>query len=410
VVDERLPRVGDVLGGKYRVERLIARGGMGAVFVAVHEVTGGRVALKWLLADDHDVEASHRLIREARAAARVRHPNVVAVYDIGEHAGSLFLVMELLDGETLAALLKRKGRLDVQETLEILLPTLRAVHAAHRSHVIHRDLKPSNVFLCADEAGHGRVPRVLDFGISKLVATPEDPEYSLTQTGAVIGTPYYMAPEQLAGRDIDHRIDIYALGVMLYQALGGRLPFDDTNYNALVVMIATTVPVPLSTLRPDLPRALCAVVEKAMARQRDDRYASTTELMEALQLATQPANPPSATAPSKSSRAPLGIALTLGLASAVALAWWLLDARSVPTVAVEPEPARVRAEAAPTAAPSPAPSVPEPPTAAAPVPEPTEPPKARTPRKRKRVTEAAAVAPTPTADPAAPVSISADQF
>jgi serine/threonine protein kinase len=281
--DGSLPKPGDVVAGKYRIDEFIGRGGMGAVLAATHQVTGRRMALKWVLPDPgQDAEATHRIVREARAAARVRHPNVVDVYDVGEHDGSLFLVMELLEGETLHARLKADGALDPHTTLSLLLPALRAVEAAHRNHVIHRDLKPSNICLCHDSESTEVTPRVLDFGISKILSTSGDGERSLTRTGAVLGTPHYMAPEQLTGDDADESADIYALGVILYQCLTGRLPFQDRNYNALVLQIATATPASVLALAPQVPAALSVVVMSAMARDPGDRFANVTELVAAL--------------------------------------------------------------------------------------------------------------------------------
>jgi serine/threonine protein kinase len=295
--DRRLPCAGDVIAGKYRVDEFIARGGMGAVLAATHLITGRRMALKWLLPHtETDAEATHRLVREARAAARVRHPNVVDVYDVGEHDGSLFLVMELLEGDTLHARLEAGGALDARTTLALLLPALRGVEAAHRSRVVHRDLKPSNIFLCRDPHGGEVTPRVLDFGISKVLRATGDDDRSLTWTGAVLGTPQYMALEQLTGGDVDARTDVYALGVILYQCLTARLPFHDRNYNALVVQIATATPPAITALAPRTPPGLAAIVMRAMARDSAARFASVSALSEALrpfcneaQAATAPA-------------------------------------------------------------------------------------------------------------------------
>jgi serine/threonine-protein kinase len=320
--DTRLPRTGDVIAGKYRVDGFIARGGMGAVLSATHQVTGRRLALKWLLCDPaHDAEASHRLVREARAAARVRHPNVVDVYDIGEHEGALFLVMELLQGDTLSALLHARGKLDVQTTLELLLPTMHGVEAAHRGRVLHRDLKPSNIFLCRTDDSPEVTPRVLDFGISKIVTEAGDGERSLTRTGAALGTPQYMASEQLVSEDVDERADVYALGVIAYQCLSGRLPFQDTNYNALVLKIATATPPALGQLVPGLPPRLGAVVMRAMARDPGARFGNVAELIVALAPSQRPAARDGR--PARSGRAWVLVAATAALLAMLA-AWVIL--------------------------------------------------------------------------------------
>ena len=283
-IDERLPRAGELVADTYRIEGLIGRGGMGAVLAATHTGTGQRVALKWMLSDPrHNENARHRFSREAMAMARVKHPNVIDVYDVGEHEGTAFLVMELLEGDTLAALLKERGVLGARQTLDLLLPAMRGIEAAHEHHIVHRDLKPSNIFIGRDPNSGATVSRVVDFGISKVVAGADDMERSLTETGFVLGTPHYMAPEQLKGEPIDVRADIYALGVILYRSLAGRLPFRETNYNALVVQIATSSPPALSELRPHLPQKLSAAVMRAMAREREQRFQSVRELVAALE-------------------------------------------------------------------------------------------------------------------------------
>ena len=284
ISDALLPRPGNVVGGKYRIDGFVARGGMGAVLAATHEITGRRVALKWMLPQPgQDAEATHRVVREARAAARVRHPNVVNVYDVGEHDGAMFLVMELLEGETLHALLKREGPLDPRTALALLLPAMRGVEAAHQRMVIHRDLKPSNIFLSREHGAREPTPQVLDFGISKIMSTAGDGEHSLTRTGAVLGTPHYMAPERLTDEPTDARADVYSLGVILYQCLAGRLPFQETNYNALVMQIGMATPPTVAELVPGVPAGLSAVVMRAMAREAERRFSSVVALGDALQ-------------------------------------------------------------------------------------------------------------------------------
>jgi len=340
--DARLPQPGEVVAGKYRVDGFIARGGMGAVLAATHVVTGRRLALKWVLPDaEQDAEATLRVLREARAAARVRHPNVVDVYDVGEHDGSLFLVMELLEGETLHARLKAEGALDPRTTLTLLMPALRAVEAAHASHVIHRDLKPSNIFLCRDSAHADVTPRVLDFGISKIVAASGDGERSLTRTGAVLGTPHYMAPEQLTGDDADARADIYALGVILYQCLTGRLPFHDDNYNALVLQIATATPVPVVEVAPHVPKGLSAVVMRAIARDASARFPSVAALTSALLPFAEPSR--TGDGPTGAARRSRLWLVTLAVCVVTAIAAWAGLRR-----ARETEPSPPTADSAPT--------------------------------------------------------------
>lgn len=274
----QLPKPGELIGEKYRVERLLGLGGMGAVYEATHRVTGKRFALKLLLPEltTRD-DVVKRFIREAQVAGRFQHPNVVEVYDIGEHGKSFFMVMELLLGESLALLLEREERLPVDVSCKLMVQCLDGLAAAHGAGIIHRDLKPANIFLCPTRGG-GFVAKVLDFGISKLTDAPGIPKATTTDTGTVMGTPFYMAPEQLRSRGVDHRVDIYALGVTLYQLLSGRQPYIADNYPDLVIKIWTETPPALEVLAPDTPRELSAVVAKAMARSADDRYA-TTELM-----------------------------------------------------------------------------------------------------------------------------------
>ena len=286
-----MPKPGDLIAAKYRIEQLIGVGGMGAVFSATHQYTGKRVALKWMLPElAKDEDAVRRFMREARAAGRISHPNVVDVYDVGQHDDSYFLVMEYLQGEPLTSALARRD-LTPTEVLTLLLPAMRGVAAAHRQGVVHRDLKPDNIFLAYEEDGVRREAKVLDFGISKL-ASDDQPSMHLTRTGAVIGTPYYMSPEQIRGTgEIDHRSDVYAFGVILYESLGGRVPFMAETYGALVLEIATGTPTPLTELVPNLPVELSRIVLRAMARDVNARYASMDELAAALEPFTRPSMP-----------------------------------------------------------------------------------------------------------------------
>lgn len=427
-----LPPPGTVVGGRYCVEELIGCGGMGAVLAATHRVTGRRVALKWLLHDpDHDAELTQRLVREARAAGRVRHENVVDVYDVGEHDGSLFLVMELLEGRTLSAHLEEHGVLPPPETLDILLPVMRGVQAAHESGVIHRDLKPGNIFLCRETGSVQVKPRVLDFGVSKIGKGIGD-EQSLTQSGAVMGTPYYMAPEQLADGHVDARSDVYALGVIAYQCLTGRLPYEARTFSAMVTQVATRDPVPISSLRPGLPQRLCATVMCALARDPAARIPSVTAFIEALTAATAPSPPVQATmvdpgAPAPSSKWRLAAAGLAAVAAAVGGWSWYsgvsrapdASAPPAPALAAAPEPLRPAALSVPAAS---APDAREPgslppaPAVAASPPPASAAPSARiavpAARRQKRVTPA----PGPGAEPKAPpatrssIKVSPDQF
>jgi serine/threonine-protein kinase len=282
--NQSMPRVGDVIAGKYTIEQLIGVGGMGAVFSALHKFTGKRVALKWMLPElARDSDAVQRFMREAHASGRINHPNVVDVYDVGQHEDSFFLVMEYLHGEPLTSALNRRD-MTPSETLELLLPAMRGVAAAHRQGVVHRDLKPDNIFLSYEEDGVRRQPKVLDFGISKLSNDGSGIDMRLTRTGAVVGTPYYMSPEQIRGlAGLDKRADIYSFGVILYESLTGRVPFHADTYGALVLEIATGTAPPPHELVPGLPVELAMIVMRAMAREAGQRFQDMESLVRALE-------------------------------------------------------------------------------------------------------------------------------
>ncbi|MEY4511710.1 MAG: hypothetical protein RLZZ450_3832 [Pseudomonadota bacterium] len=277
-----LPSPGTLVADKYQLESLLGEGGMGAVYRARHLLMDKAVALKWLRPElGASSDARERLIREARSVARLHHPNVVQVFDVDSYQGSLFMVMELLEGETFADLLA-KEKLTTQRVIRLLSGALAGLAAAHDKGIIHRDIKPENIFIVKDEEHPEGIAKLLDFGISKLdERTAGSPR--LTQTGLSIGTPLYMSMEQLTGTsEVDQRADIYSFGVVLYHALSGSLPFDGETFAGVVVSIATTTPPPLRRLRPDLSPALDRVVSKAMARHRHDRYANVSELLAAL--------------------------------------------------------------------------------------------------------------------------------
>lgn len=274
------PSVGDVILDKYRLEALLGEGGMGRVFVGENLLTGKLVALKCLLSGRSGSEEQLLRFRvEARAAGRIEHPNVIQVYDVLEDDGRTYLVMEKLNGEALSDLLDRERRLPVADAIGIALEAMRGLAAAHKAGVIHRDIKPANIFLCAGSAG-ARV-KVLDFGVSKLVdLTGMD----ITRTGAFVGTPHYMAPEQVRGLlDLDHRIDVYSLGAMLYEMLAGAPPFVAANFTSLLVEIATGTYLPVSVVRGDTGPELDAVLARALARNRDERYPDIDSFARALE-------------------------------------------------------------------------------------------------------------------------------
>jgi serine/threonine-protein kinase len=276
-----LPTIGEEIAGKYRVESILGQGGMGAVFAARNVLTGKRVAIKWLLPELAASTSRERLLREAQIAASIDHPNVVDIYDVGEHHGGLFLVMEYLRGRNLADVLAERGRLDPEELIALLVPAMRGVHAAHQAGVVHRDLKPENIIL--SESDGQIVPKVVDFGVSKTVGTSGVPHSSLTRTGALVGTPHFMALEQVDGTNlIDGRTDVYAFGVLLYRSLTGHFPFDGSSLGEVILKIGTKDPVPMRMLRADLPPELDNVVLRALLRDRSKRFPDLDELARAL--------------------------------------------------------------------------------------------------------------------------------
>lgn len=277
-----LPKKGDLIAGKYTVEGVLGQGGMGAVFEVCHRLTGKHFAVKWLLpALTGHTDAVRRFMREAQVAGRVDHPNVVEVYDVGQDGNSFYMVMELLQGEPLSRRLDRVRRLGLDEACRVLLPVMHGLHVAHGAGVIHRDLKPDNIYLCRTPL-ETEVPKVLDFGISKMSSLAGEVSAGVTKFGLVIGTPQYMSPEQLHGQAIDLRTDIYALGVILYEMLGGQVPYPGASFADLVLSVANEDPTPLGQLAPGLPPRLLELVDRAMSRNPDHRYSSVEEMGHAL--------------------------------------------------------------------------------------------------------------------------------
>ena len=270
-----MPRLGDVLASKYRLEQLLGSGGMGHVYRATNEDIGRAVAIK-VLRTEHATNPSHveRFLREARAANLVRHPNVVDVLDIGRDAdGSPFIVQELLNGRDLLTYVQEcGGTLTFAEIVEYVLPVVEAVSLAHAQGVVHRDIKPENVFL-ADAPGGKRIPKLLDFGISKIRSS-----IRTTEVGTMMGTPAYMSPEMIQGADADPRSDVWALGIMLFELLAGRYPFDEQDAPALFVMVVTKDMPSLAALVPRAHPDVSRIVERCLRRDPADRYATATEL------------------------------------------------------------------------------------------------------------------------------------
>jgi serine/threonine-protein kinase len=278
-----LPKPGDIVGGKYRVERKLGSGGMGAVFEVTHRVTSKRFAIKWLLPEvATEEDALKRFMREAQVAGRFEHPNVVEVYDIGQDGASFFMVMELLEGESLADRLGRLKQLTPQQACELLVPCMEGVAAAHAAGIVPRDLKPANMFVVAGRGREREHAKVLDFGISKLSTAPGIPDATLTRAGAVMGTPHYMAPEQMRAQPVDARADVYAFGVILYESLTGQRPFDAQTYADLVLQVLGESAKPLTAHVPALPEELSQAVLRAMARDPSERFDSLRDLVDAL--------------------------------------------------------------------------------------------------------------------------------
>ncbi|MCA9597109.1 MAG: serine/threonine protein kinase [Myxococcales bacterium] len=266
----------DLVAGKYALCGELGVGGSATVYEAEHALTGRRVALKILhreLGRHPQIQA--RFLAEARAAATVRHKNVVDIYDVGidEHDVA-YMVMELLSGETLAELLESRGPLPYPYACELMLQVLSALSAAHVAGIVHRDLKPTNVMVTHPEPDRPRV-KVLDFGIAKGIL---DRSEDALADGALLGTPVYMAPEQVLGREVDARADVYAAGVLLYELLSGVRPASGASPMELLTAVVRGRHTPLAELRPDLPEALTEVVEDALAVDPDDRPQSASAL------------------------------------------------------------------------------------------------------------------------------------
>jgi hypothetical protein len=277
---------GDVVDGRYRIIRVIGAGGMGVVYEVRHERTAQRLAMKCLHpACAADEEHVARFTREAVATTIIGSEHIVFVTDHGTTPeGGPYLVTEYLEGEDLERALRREGRLEPARAVGLVLQVCSALSAAHARGVVHRDLKPANLFLVRRE-GVGEWVKVLDFGVAKMCAAlPESA--SLTRTGATLGTPFYMAPEQYGGtKHVDHRADIYSIGVILYEMLSGQRPFTATTYEELYLKVVTESPLPLRGLVPGLeavPEQLERVVMRAIERDADARFSSVAELAEAL--------------------------------------------------------------------------------------------------------------------------------
>ena len=274
--------VGSTLSGRYLVTRKVGQGGMGAVYEATHTLIGKRVAVKVLLEKYAQREAIvARLKQEAQLASSVGNEHIIDITDFGTtEDGRTFVVMEFLEGESLAECLARDTRLPEQRILKIIYQTASALAAAHAKGIVHRDIKPENLFLLRRKDQD--FVKVVDFGISKSLraSSEEDEQPRLTQTGMVLGTPLYMSPEQARGDDeLDARVDIYALGVIMYETATGRVPFMGNNYLSVIAQVLNETPRPLRDERPEFSEEFEAIVMRAMAKDRSERYESANDML-----------------------------------------------------------------------------------------------------------------------------------
>ena len=285
---------GDVLAGKYRIERVLGQGGMGVVVAAMHLQLNQRVAIKLLL-EGATAEVVERFGREARAAVRLKCQHVARVIDVGELPnGAPYMVMEYLDGNDLSQIVRASGALSVADAVVYMLHVCEAIGEAHSLGIIHRDLKPANLFLTRAADGSSTV-KVLDFGISKTAEAEgaEGAGMSLTKTTAVLGSPLYMSPEQMkSARSADARSDIWSLGAIFYELLTGGVPFNAMTFTELVLMVNMETPRSIATIRNDVPPGLEAAALKCLEKKPDSRFANVAELA----FAIAPYGPPQAQA------------------------------------------------------------------------------------------------------------------
>lgn len=283
------PWTGKLLGGRYRLGNLLGEGGVGGVYEGVQEGLKRPVAVKVLLeGPNQEEQAMARLEREAMVIASLEHPNIVQVIDFQKSDdGPAFMVMDLLRGRSLNEVINDEGPMSAQRISFIVDQVLAALNVAHRAGVVHRDLKPHNIFLTSI-SGVDDVVKLLDFGVAKYIQQSEDKSQDLTKTGLVVGTPAYMAPEHLLGQKVDGRTDLYSLGVVLYRAVAKESPFSGANYNSLIVSIMRHAYPPLIKYRQDLDDGFMAVVERAMAKDADERFASAEQMRQALKPWSSP--------------------------------------------------------------------------------------------------------------------------
>ena len=282
------PLVGQVVEGRYRIIRQIGEGGMGVVYEAIHIAIEKRVALK-VLRDDFSAKADvvERFRQEAKAASRIGHEHIVDISDFGETPqGNGFFVMEMLVGEDLSGLLAKEKALPARRAAKIVIQCCKALGAAHAKGIVHRDMKPENIFMVRRDDEVEDFAKIVDFGIAKMndIETPGAPGRKLTKTGMIFGTPEYMSPEQAAGKQLDHRVDIYAMGVILYELLTGRVPFVGDTFMGVLTQHMFEQPPPLKSLNPDVlvPSNIEDIIFKALAKDPNQRFQTMDEMSRAL--------------------------------------------------------------------------------------------------------------------------------
>ena len=274
---------GSILNEKYQLVEQIGEGGMATVWRAVQISLDRPVAVKFIsVVGPSAPKYVERFLAEAKLAAAIRHRNVIDIVDFGTtDEGTAYMVLELLQGESLADRMARLPALTLGEIVNIAVLVLSGLQAVHNAGVVHRDLKPENIFLVSDE--DGPYPKLLDFGVSKSVDRKDARGAPLTQEGVLVGTPQYMAPEQARGlRDVDHRIDLWAIGVILYEVLAGKLPYDSENVGDILIQIVSQDAPPITFYRPEVGPELSAVVQRAMTRNRDERFQDAKEMRAAI--------------------------------------------------------------------------------------------------------------------------------
>ncbi|HVJ17595.1 MAG TPA: serine/threonine-protein kinase, partial [Polyangiaceae bacterium] len=270
---------GTVIMNRYQLESMLGQGGMGSVWKAEHLQLKSPVAIKMLdpaIANNEQMLA--RFLREAQACASLRSPHVVQIFDYGVDDGTAFIAMEMLNGESLSDRIARLGRMPADEVIRFLGEVLRAIGKAHEAGIVHRDLKPDNVFICRDDP---EFAKVLDFGVAKITNKELGSSGGKTQTGMMIGTPYYMSPEQTQAKDVDHRADLWGIAIIAYECLTGQRPFSGESFGELVIAICTS-PVPLPSKLATVPPGFDEWFIRATQRDKSRRFQSAREMAEEL--------------------------------------------------------------------------------------------------------------------------------